>query len=90
MFGAFFHGAFAFLEYTPSEEALQNISFRGAGKTLKRVIFFTAIYSIWEWTKSVGFLAYPWGTLIMTSFQSPMLIQIVDITGTWGISFLWA
>ena len=90
MFGAFFHGAFAFLEYTPSEEALQNISFRGAGKTLKRVLFFTAIYSIWEWTKSVGFLAYPWGTLIMTSFQSPMLIQIVDITGTWGISFLWS
>lgn len=90
VFGLLFHGAFTFLEYTEGEAELQDLSFRAAGKTLKRVFFFTAIYSIWEWTKSVGFLAYPWGTLIMTSFQSPMLIQIVDITGTWGISFLWS
>ena len=90
MFGTFFHGALAFLDFTPEEAALQDMSFRGAAKTLKRVLFFTAIYSIWEWTKSVGFLAYPWGTLVMTSFQSPLLIQIVDITGTWGISFLWS
>ncbi|MBO6101579.1 MAG: hypothetical protein J6P07_09690, partial [Spirochaetaceae bacterium] len=90
IYGRFFHAALNFLDCSPEEAALQDASFRGAGKTLKRIFFFAAIYSIWEWVKSVGFLAYPWGTLIMTSFQSKLLIQIVDITGTWAISFLWS
>ena len=90
IYGRFFHAALASLDCSPEEAALKDSSFRGAGKTLKRVFFFAAIYSIWEWVKSVGFLAYPWGTLIMTSFQSKLLIQIVDITGTWVISFLWS
>lgn len=55
-----------------------------------RPFLFAALWMIWEWFKSIGFLAYPWGTLIMTSRELVPLIQIADITGTWGISFLLA
>jgi apolipoprotein N-acyltransferase len=55
-----------------------------------RPFVFAAVWMIWEWFKSIGFLAYPWGTLVMTSRQLFPLIQIADITGTWGISFLFA
>jgi len=55
-----------------------------------RPFLFAAIYMIWEWFKSTGFFAYPWGTLVMTSRELLPLIQIADLTGTWGISFLLA
>lgn len=53
-------------------------------------LFFALIWTLYEWAKSTGFLAYPWGTLVMTSYKWPLLIQIVDITGTWGLSFLFS
>lgn len=51
---------------------------------------FASVWVSWEWFKSNGFLAYPWGTLIMSSRTSIPFIQIADITGTWGISFVMA
>lgn len=56
----------------------------------KRILMFAAIWTLYEWVKSVGFLAYPWGTLVMTSYKWSLITQIVDITGTWGISFLFS
>lgn len=55
-----------------------------------RPFLFTAVWTLWEWFKSTGFLAYPWGTLVMTSRSFTSLIQIADITGAWGISFMLA
>lgn len=55
-----------------------------------RPIYFASIWTIWEWGKSTGFLAYPWGTLPMGARSFTYLIQIADITGVWGISFLLA
>ncbi len=55
-----------------------------------RPFLFAAVYMIWEWFKSTGFFAYPWGTLVMTSRELLPLIQIADLTGTWGISFILA
>lgn len=88
--GSVFYCVFTSFKFSKKTEALQNLTFRGAAETARRIILFAIIYTLWEWTKSSGFLAYPWGTLIMTSFLSPFLIQIADITGTWGISFLWS
>lgn len=51
---------------------------------------FASVWVSWEWFKSNGFLAYPWGTLIMSSRTSIPFIQIADLTGTWGISFVMA
>ena len=55
-----------------------------------RILLFAALWTCAEWFKSVGFLAYPWGTLVMSSWHWKLVTQIVSITGTWGISFLFA
>ena len=54
-----------------------------------RVILFASLWTIYEWFKSIGFLGYPWVTILMTSWKWPLLTQIVSITGTWGITFLF-
>ncbi len=55
-----------------------------------RIILFACLWTIYEWYKTLGFLAYPWVTILMTSWKWPLITQIVSITGTWGISFLFA
>ena len=55
-----------------------------------RIFWFAALYTIWEYCKSTGFLAYPWGTLSMTAFRWRLVTQIADITGVYGITFLFA
>lgn len=55
-----------------------------------RIFWFSSIYVIWEYCKSTGFLAYPWGTLSMTAYRWPLLTQIADITGVYGVTFLLA
>ncbi len=54
-----------------------------------RVILFASLWTIYEWYKSDGFLGYPWVTILMTAWKWPLLTQIVSITGTWGITFLF-
>ena len=55
-----------------------------------RILWFCACWICWEWFKSTGFLAYPWGTLFLGAYRWKILTQIADITGPWGISFLFA
>lgn len=55
-----------------------------------RILWFTGTWVCWEWVKSTDFLAYPWGTLFMSAYRWKIFTQIADITGVWGISFLWA
>ncbi len=57
---------------------------------LIKVFYFACIWVIYEWCKSTGFLAYPWGTLSMTALRWPVIMQIADITGQYGVSFLFA
>jgi apolipoprotein N-acyltransferase len=56
----------------------------------RRPFLFACVWTVWEWGKSTGFLAYPWGTLVMTSRGLPHMIQIARLTGTWGIGWLFA
>lgn len=53
-----------------------------------RACAFALVWTLWEWVKSTGILAYPWGTVPMTAHSLSHLIQIADITGVWGLSFL--
>ncbi|MBR5096481.1 MAG: apolipoprotein N-acyltransferase, partial [Treponema sp.] len=55
-----------------------------------RPLHFAAVRVAYEWAKSTGFLAYPWGVLSMGAFNSKALMQSADIFGTYGISFLMA
>ncbi len=60
----------------------ENINFR--------VFYFACTRVVYEWAKSTGFLAYPWGTLSMSAFRAKLLTQSADIFGVYGISFLFA
>lgn len=53
-----------------------------------RITYFSALYVIYEWIKSSGFLGYPWGTISGAMFDFPQLRQLAEITGTYGITFI--
>ncbi len=53
--------------------------------------FITAgVWVVYEYFKSTGYLALPWGLLAHTSGTFFPFIQISDIFGQWGVSFLVA
>jgi len=58
--------------------------------SLIKVFWFSSSYVFYEWCKSTGFLAYPWGTLSMSAVSCSLIVQIADITTQYGISFLFA
>lgn len=90
VFGAFIHITACSPGCVKNMQLLQESTFRGAKKVTARIVLFACIWTVWEWTKSIGFLAYPWGTLVMSAYNAPLFTQITDITGTWGISFLFS
>ena len=53
-----------------------------------RIFYFAALYTLYEWVKSSGFLGYPWGTVSSAMFKWPLLMQTASITGTYGITFV--
>ena len=54
-----------------------------------RILWFCAIWVSWEWMKSTGFLAYPWGTMYTAAYKWKIFTQISDITGVWGVTFIY-
>jgi len=59
-------------------------------KPAYRPAVFAAVWTVWEFAKSTGFLAYPWGTLFMGARLAFLPAQLADATGVWGISFMFA
>ena len=53
-----------------------------------RILYFAAIYTLYEWAKSSGFLGYPWGTVSSAMYKWPLLMQTASVTGTYGITFV--
>ncbi len=53
-----------------------------------KIFWFSAVYVIYEWIKSNGWLGYPWGTVSMAMYNLKRIKQIADITGTYGITFI--
>jgi apolipoprotein N-acyltransferase len=47
-------------------------------------------WMVYEYFKSVGFFGYPWGLIAYPLGGFLPLIQVVDTTGIWGLSFLMA
>ena len=92
---AFFEGFFGLAFYFPFQFTTKTLELsEHAGKSHYavplRIFWFTAVYVIWEYCKSTGFLAYPWGTISMTAYKWQLITQIADITGVYGITFLFA
>ena len=53
-----------------------------------RPLLFALAWAGYEFLKSVGFLAYPWSLAAYPFNMIPVVIQISDITGTWGLTFV--
>lgn len=66
-----------------TENKLKNVSI------IWKILWFCAIWILWEYSKSNGILAYPWGTVSIAAYRWRILTQIADITGIWGISFIY-
>ena len=91
----FFEGFFALAFHFPrlfakKSELLSEDSGLNHFAVPFRIFWFASVYTIWEYCKSTGFLAYPWGTLSMCAYEWEWLTQIADITGVYGVSFLFA
>jgi apolipoprotein N-acyltransferase len=65
---------------------------RGFGRLESRLrpFLLAAAWTGYEYFKSVGFLGYPWGLVAYPAGDILPLIQLVDITGVWGLSFIVA
>lgn len=53
-----------------------------------RVLLFPAIFTLFEYLHSIGFLGYPWSLAAHSQYPLTSLIQISALTGVWGVSFL--
>ncbi len=53
-----------------------------------KILYFAALYTIYEWVKSSGFLGYPWGTVSSAMYKWSHIRQVASITGTYGITFI--
>ncbi len=55
-----------------------------------RAVRIATLWAAYEYLKSVGFLAYPWGLIAYPGANWLPLAQIVELTGVWGLSWLMA
>ena len=53
-----------------------------------RPLWFAALWTGYELLKSIGFLGYPWGLIAYSWNEVLPFIQIADLFGVYGISFL--
>ena len=53
-----------------------------------RPFILAALWVVFEYVKSIGFLAYPWGLIAFPVNGWLPLLQIADLAGLWSISFL--
>jgi len=49
-----------------------------------------AVWALYEYLKSSGYLGYPWGLVAYPVHAVTPLIQFVEITGVWGLCLLMA
>ncbi|MCL2520499.1 MAG: apolipoprotein N-acyltransferase [Spirochaetaceae bacterium] len=55
-----------------------------------RALWFALLWTLYEYMQSRGYWAYPWGLIAYSLHTMPLFNQIVDSTGPWGLSFIFA
>jgi apolipoprotein N-acyltransferase len=65
---------------------------RGFGRIDSRLrpFLLAGAWAAYEYFKSIGFLGYPWGLVAYPLGDFLPLVQFVDLTGVWGLSFFVA
>ncbi len=87
--GALFGALFYLPYYTEKRRNPLNVTSANEIHLIpKRIFWFAAVYTSYEWVKSSGFLGYPWGTISSCMFRARIFMQLSAITGTYGITFL--
>jgi apolipoprotein N-acyltransferase len=70
---------------------LWKLSRRPEGRgSLFRPLLIAAFWTVWEFIKSSGYFAYPWGLIAYPINTLLPVLQIADLAGIWPISFLMA
>jgi len=54
------------------------------------LLIFPVLWVALEYLRSIGYLGFPWGLLAHTQYKWTLLIQVADLTGAWGVSFVVA
>jgi apolipoprotein N-acyltransferase len=62
------------------------ISRRASGA--RRIVGLAASWVVMEWLRGVGALSLPWAQVCYTQYKVPPVIQIAEVTGALGVSFL--
>ncbi len=62
------------------------LSRRTEGKT--RMFGIAALWVVMEWARTLGPVSMPWAQLSYTQYHFLPVVQIADITGAYGVSFL--
>ncbi|MFW5685632.1 MAG: apolipoprotein N-acyltransferase [Spirochaetota bacterium] len=53
-----------------------------------RVFVLPLAFTLFEYLRSIGFLGYPWALAAHSQYSVLPIIQIAELTGVWGVSFL--
>lgn len=93
LYTAFLGGIFGQFIYLPFSKKINKLNSFKINTELFcrpsfRIIYFSSIYTLYEWSKSSGFLGYPWGTVSSAMFNFPQIRQLAAITGTYGVTFI--
>ncbi|MCM8801062.1 MAG: apolipoprotein N-acyltransferase [Candidatus Omnitrophica bacterium] len=56
--------------------------------TYYELLFIPSVWVLLEYIRSYLFTGFPWAFLAYSQYRNLAVIQIADITGSWGVSFL--
>jgi len=59
-----------------------------AGKGIPKIVVAPVLWTCFEYGKSHLFTGFPWENLAYSQYLNTTLIQVVDITGIYGVSFI--
>jgi apolipoprotein N-acyltransferase len=57
-------------------------------KPITEILFFPSLWVVLEYIRSHLLTGFPWGLLGYSQYLNLPIIQVADITGAWGVSFL--
>lgn len=81
--------AWIFPSFLKKTDELQESSGTDCYSQFKRMIWFASVWVLYEYVKSTGAMGYPWGTVSMGAYNWKIFTQIADVTGVWGITFIY-
>ncbi|MCX8014101.1 MAG: apolipoprotein N-acyltransferase, partial [Rectinema sp.] len=94
----FFYKGFAFWTLgttTIAYAVIYSVSAAYAGFLLQhsrnvRPLVFALAWAFFEYSKSIGFLGYPWGLVPYSFTAIPLMLQTADLWGVYGLSAIMA